>query len=130
MPTAFQHVCYRVGDIERSLGFYGALGFEERRRYEISDTETKVVLGLPGEEGRIGLTFVDGVDRYEIGTGFNHVALTVTDMAGTLAALEPHGMTVEQAPFRVREGGSLIAFVSDPDGYHLELIEKAVARLS
>lgn len=125
MATSFQHVCYRVGNIEASLGFYGALGFAEQRRYEFSEDETKIVLGTPGDEGRIGLTTVRGVDHYDIGTGFNHIALTVVDMEATLAALEPHGVRIEQKPFRVREGGSLIAFVLDPDGYPIELIEKA-----
>jgi lactoylglutathione lyase len=121
--SEFQHACYRVGDIESSLDFYGALGFEERRRFHISDVETKVMIGLPGDGDRLGLTFLDGIDHYELGSGFNHIALTVPDVHATLARLALHGCEPEQAPFRPREEGPLIAFVSDPDGYRVELIE-------
>jgi lactoylglutathione lyase len=120
----FKHVCYRVGDIDRSLAFYGELGFREQRRYQISDTETKVMLALPDDGEYLGLTFLDGVDSYDLGTGYNHIALTIANMDATLRALEPHDLVIDQAPFSKREGGSLIAFIRDPDGYRIELIQK------
>lgn len=123
--STFQHACYRVGDIGRSLAFYAALGFEERRRFEISDTETKVMIGLPGDGDRLGLTYLDGVDAYDLGTGYNHIALTVVDMADTLERLAALDCEPEEPPYRPRPNGSLVAFVRDPDGYRIELIEKA-----
>ena len=62
--------------------------------------------------------------HHDLGTGYNHIALTVDDIEGTLARLGEQGIEPEKPPYRVREGGSLIAFVRDPDGYRIELIEK------
>ncbi|MCW2960727.1 MAG: lactoylglutathione lyase [Thermoleophilia bacterium] len=121
----FKHVSYRVGDIDRSLAFYAALGFQERRRYHITESETKVMIGLPRDGEFLGLTFVEDVSSYDLGTGYNHIAITVESMENTLAALAAHDGEIEQEPFRVRKGGSLIAFVSDPDGYRVELIERS-----
>ena len=78
----------------------------------------------PGDGDRLELTYNHGVDSYELGTGYNHIALTVDDINGTLERLGEQGIEPEKPPYRVREGGSLIAFVRDPDGYRIELIEK------
>ena len=78
----------------------------------------------PGDGDRLELTYNHGVDSYELGTGYNHIALTVDDIEGTLERLGEQGIEPEKPPYRVREGGSLIAFVRDPDGYRIELIEK------
>ena len=118
------HTCYRIGEIDRSVAFYEALGFEERRRMPIRDEAINVFMGLPGDGDRLELTYNHGVDSYELGTGYNHIALTVDDINGTLSRLGEQGIEPEKPPYRVREGGSLIAFVRDPDGYRVELIEK------
>ena len=123
MPT-FLHTCYRIGDIDRSVGFYEKLGFEEVRRMPIGDEAINVFMAMPGEDPRLELTYNHGVDSYELGTGYNHIALGVDDLDGTLARLAELGIEPEKPPYRVREGGSLIAFVRDPDGYRIELIEK------
>ena len=78
------HTCYRIGEIDRSVAFYEALGFEERRRMPIRDEAINVFMGLPGDGDRLELTYNHGVDSYELGTGYNHIALTVDDLDGTL----------------------------------------------
>ena len=118
------HTCYRIGDIDRSVAFYEALGFEEGRRMPIRDEAINVFMGLPGDGDRLELTYNHGVDAYELGTGYNHIALTVEDLDGTLEALAAKGIDPEKPPYRVREGGSRICFVRDPDGYRVELIER------
>ena len=118
------HTCYRIGEIDRSVAFYEALGFEERRRMPIREEAINVFMGLPGDGDRLELTYNHGVDSYELGTGYNHIALTVDDLDGTLEQLGGKGIEPEKPPYRVREGGSRICFVRDPDGYRIELIER------
>jgi lactoylglutathione lyase len=118
------HTCYRIGDIDRSVTFYEALGFEERARMPIRDEAINVFMGLPGDGDRLELTYNHGVDSYEPGTGYNHIAVTVSDLDGTLQELSGHGIDPEKPPYQVREGGSRICFVRDPDGYRVELIER------
>jgi lactoylglutathione lyase len=122
----FLHTCYRIGDIDRSVAFYETLGFEERRRMPIGDEAINVFMGLPGEDARLELTYNHGVDSYELGTGYNHIALLVDDLDGTLAGLAQSGIEPEKPPYRPggRTTGSLICFVRDPDGYRIELIER------
>ena len=119
------HTCYRIGDIDRSVAFYTALGFEERRRAPIRDEAINVFMGLPGDGDRLELTYNFGVDSYEIGTGYGHIAVSVDDLEQTLAALKEQGIEPEREPYRVREGSSLICFVRDPDGYRIELIDRS-----
>ena len=118
------HTCYRIGDIDRSVDFYTRLGFEELRRMPIRDEAINVFMGLPGDGPRLELTYNHGVDSYELGTGYNHIAMTVDDLDGTLERLAEQGIEPEKPPYRVREGGSRICFVRDPDGYRIELIER------
>lgn len=123
--SALIHTCYRITDIDASLSFYQKLGFEERRRMPIRDEAINLFLGLPGDGDRLELTYNFGVDEYEIGTGYGHIALTVDDMAATLEQLAAVGIEPEKPPYSVREGGSLICFVRDPDDYRIELIERS-----
>jgi lactoylglutathione lyase len=101
---ALIHTCYRIGDIDRSVAFYQALGFEELRRMPIRDEAINVFMGLPGDGPRLELTYNFGVDSYELGTGYNHIAVTVGDLDGTLEALAEKGITPEKPPYTVREG--------------------------
>jgi lactoylglutathione lyase len=118
------HTCYRIGDIDRSVAFYEALGFEEVGRMPIRDEAINVFMGLPGDGPRLELTFNHGVTEYELGTGYNHIAITASDLDGTLERLAGLGITPEKPPYTVREGGSRLCFVRDPDGYRIELIER------
>ena len=120
------HTCYRVTDPERSIAFYEALGLERRRELPIRDEAVNYFLGVPGKpQPELELTHNFGVDSYELGTAYGHIALTIEDMAGTLAALAEKGIEPERPPYSVREGGSLLCFVRDPDGYRIELIERS-----
>jgi lactoylglutathione lyase len=124
MPS-FLHTCYRIGEIDRSVAFYEKLGFEVVGRMPIGDEAINVFMGLPGEEmPRLELTYNHGVDSYELGTGYNHIALIVDDLGGTLEGLAAQGIDPEKPPYRPgdRTEGHRIAFVRDPDGYRIELI--------
>jgi lactoylglutathione lyase len=121
----FVHTCYRITDRERSVAFYEALGFEKRRELPIRDEAVNIFMGLPGDGDRLELTYNFGVDSYELGTAYGHIALSVDDLDGTLEQLAGQGIEPERPPYTVREGGSRLCFVRDPDGYRVELIERA-----
>jgi lactoylglutathione lyase len=118
------HTCYRIGDIDRSVAFYEALGFEEMGRHPIRDEAINVFMGLPGDGARLELTYNHGVGSYELGTGYNHIAITTPDLDATLADLAEQGIEPEKPPYTVRDGGSRICFVRDPDQYRIEIIER------
>jgi lactoylglutathione lyase len=121
------HTCYRIIDIDRSVAFYQALGFEEKGRHPIRDEAINVFMGLPddGPEPRLELTYNIGRDEpYDVGTGYGHIAITAPDLDATLAALAEQGIEPERPPYTVRDGGSRLCFVRDPDGYRIELIER------
>jgi lactoylglutathione lyase len=122
------HTCYRIFEIDRSVAFYEALGFEEVKRSPIRDEAINVFMNMPGDEGdgpRLELTFNHGrIEPYEIGTGYGHIAITAPDLDATLARLAEQGITPEKPPYHVREGGSRLCFVRDPDGYRIEIIER------
>jgi lactoylglutathione lyase len=120
------HTCYRITDIERSVAFYQALGFEERRRAPIRDEAINVFMSLPddGPEPRLELTCNFGVDSYEIGTGYGHIAISTDDMDGALGRLGAQGIEPERPPYTIREGGPRLCFVRDPDGYRIEILER------
>ena len=120
------HTCYRIGEIDRSVAFYNALGFEEVGRMPIGDEAINVFMNIPGDGDmpRLELTYNFGVGSYELGTGYNHIAITAGNLDETLARLAEQGIEPEQPPYSVREGGSRICFVRDPDGYRIELIER------
>jgi lactoylglutathione lyase len=117
------HTCYRIGDIDRSVAFYKALGFDEIRRMPIRDEAINVFMGLPNDGARLELTYNFGVDSYELGTGYNHIAVTAEDLDATLERLAGEGIEPEKPPYTVRDGGPRLCFVRDPDGYRVELIE-------
>jgi lactoylglutathione lyase len=120
------HTCYRITDVDRSVDFYRALGFEEMGRLPIRDEAINVFMGLPedGAEPRLELTYNIGHDEpYELGTGYGHIAVTTGDLDQTLAQLSERGIEPERPPYTVSDGGSRLCFVRDPDGYRIELLE-------
>jgi lactoylglutathione lyase len=121
----FVHTCVRVRDIEASARFYTALGFEERGRLNF-ESAYNVYYGLPGDGDRLELTVNVGRDQpYDLGEGYNHLAMTVEDLDGLLARLAELDVHPEKPPYRPggRDDLPRIAFVADPDGYRIELIE-------
>jgi lactoylglutathione lyase len=125
MPRALVHTCVRVRDIDASLRFYRALGLEERGRLNF-DSAYNVYMGLPGDEDRLELTVNIGREEpYDLGDGYNHFAVTVDDIDAALADLAEIGVEPEKPPYRPGEREDLprIAFVADPDGYRVELID-------
>jgi lactoylglutathione lyase len=122
------HTCYRILEIDRSVAFYEALGFGEVARLPIRDEAINVFMNMPGdgEMPRLELTYnVGRTEPYEIGTGYGHIAITADDLDATLARLAEQGIEPERPPYSVREGGSRLCFVRDPDGYRVEIIERA-----
>jgi len=119
----YLHTMVRITDPERSRAFYEALGMEFRRELPIvRDGEleaTNYFFGFPGQDEELELTFNHDGRTYELGTGYGHIAIGVDDLADTLERLGQQGIGPEREPYRVREGGSLLCFVRDPDGYRL-----------
>jgi lactoylglutathione lyase len=129
--TTFLHTMVRITDPEKSRAFYEALGLEFRRESPIvRNGETEATLyfyGVPGEEVELELTFNHDGSTYDVGTGYGHIAYAVDDLGQTLASLKEQGIEPEREPYRVREGGSLLCFVRDPDEYRIELIDRSGA---
>jgi lactoylglutathione lyase len=123
---ALIHTCYRIGDIDRSIAFYEALGFKEVGRLPIGEEAINVFMNQPGDGDmpRLELTHNFGVDSYEVGNGYGHIAITSPDLDATLAKLAEQGIEPEKPPYSVREGGSRLVFVRDPDQYRVEIIEQ------
>lgn len=129
MSARFVHTCIRVRELDRSLAFYGLLGFEHRGRLNF-ESAYNVYLGLPGDGDVLELTVnVGREERYDLGEGYNHMALVVDDLDSLLESLASDGVEPEKPPYGV--GGTdsreeyRICFVADPDGYRVELIDKA-----
>jgi lactoylglutathione lyase len=124
----FLHTMVRITDPERSRAFYEALGFRFSRDMDIvRDGEleaTNYFFSIGDRENVLELTYNHDGRAYELGTGYGHIAVGVDGMDETLARLREHGIEPERPPYQVRAGGSLIAFVRDPDGYRIELIER------
>jgi lactoylglutathione lyase len=118
----------RITDPEKSRAFYEALGFSFERDMDIvrnGELEaTNYFYSLGDSKNVLELTLNHDGRTYELGTGYGHIAVGVDDLEASLAALAQQGIEPEREPYRVREGGSLLCFVRDPDGYRLELIEK------
>jgi lactoylglutathione lyase len=122
------HTMLRVGDLERSLKFYTeVLGMKLLRRHEY--TEGRFTLAFVGyqdeaEGAVIELTYNWGVDRYELGTGYGHIAIEVDDAYRACEQVKQRGGAVTREAGPMKHGTTVIAFVQDPDGYKIELIQK------
>ena len=127
--TRFLHTMYRITDPERSRAFYEALGLEFRRDMDIvrngEREATNYFFGVPGQDEELELTLNHDGRTYDLGTGYGHIAFSVEDLDDTLPQLREQVIEPEREPFRVREGGSRICFVQDPDGYRVELIDRS-----
>ena len=128
MPE-FLHTMVRIRDPDHSRAFYEALGFLFERDMDIvrnGELEaTNYFFGIGDQESVLELTFNHDGRAYELGTGYGHIAVGVDDLGRSLAQLKEQGIEPEREPYRVREGGSLICFVQDPDGYRIELIDRS-----
>jgi len=122
------HTMLRVGDLDRSIDFYtNVLGMKLLRRNDYPDGKfTLAFLGYEDESkgAVLELTYNWGVDRYEIGTGYGHVAVAVDDAARACALVKERGGRVTREAGPMKHGKTVIAFVEDPDGYKIEFIER------
>jgi len=122
------HTMLRVGDLDRSIGFYtDVLGMTLLRRHDYPDgkfTLAFVGYGPESDGAVIELTYNYGVDRYELGTGYGHVALEVEDAARACEEIRTRGGRVVREAGPMKHGSTVIAFVEDPDGYRIELIQR------
>jgi lactoylglutathione lyase len=121
----FVHTNMRVRDIDASLRFYEALGFERRGKLQFQGAYN-IYLGLPGDGDTLELTVNEGRDEaYDLGSGYGHIALTVDDLSAKVAELAEQGIEPEKPPYHPggRDDVGPICFVADPDGYRVELID-------
>lgn len=122
------HTMLRVGNLERSIEFYTkVLGMKLLRQSE--NTEYKYSLAFVGygdeiDTSVIELTYNWGVESYELGTAYGHIALETDDIYATCDAIRASGCTITREPGPVKGGTTVIAFLEDPDGYKIELIDK------
>ena len=124
------HTMIRVGDLQRSLDFYTRImGMRLLRQKDMPEQKYTVAFlgyGAGNTDGstEIELTYNYGVDRYELGTAFGHLAVGVPDVAATCAAIRAAGGNVVRDAGPLKGGTTIIAFVADPDGYKIELIQR------
>jgi len=122
------HTMLRVGDLDRSIGFYtGVLDMKLLRRKDYPDGKfTLAFVGHQSEDDGavLELTHNWGVDRYEIGTGYGHVAIEVDDAHAACERVKQRGGKVTREAGPMKHGSTVIAFVEDPDGYKIEFIQK------
>ena len=122
------HTMIRVGDLDRSLAFYtGVLGMTLLRRRDYPDgkfTLAFVGFGPESEQAALELTHNWETKAYELGQGYGHVALEVDDAAAACAEIKRRGGVVTREAGPMKHGTTVIAFVQDPDGYKIELIQK------
>jgi lactoylglutathione lyase len=127
--SRFLHTMLRVGHLQRSVEFYTRLlGMKELRRRDVPDGKyTLAFVGYGDEDSNavIELTYNYGVERYEQGTAFGHLAIGVADVAATCESLRARGGKITREPGPVKFGTTVIAFIEDPDGYKIELIQRA-----
>jgi lactoylglutathione lyase len=124
----YLHTMVRITDPEKSRAFYEALGFEFSRDMDIvrnGEVEaTNYFFSMGDSENVLELTLNHDGRTYELGDAYGHIAIGLDDLDGTLGRLKEQGIEPEREPYRVREGGSRITFVRDPDQYRVELIER------
>jgi lactoylglutathione lyase len=127
--ATFLHTMYRITDPERSRAFYEALGFRFDRAMDIvrngEKEATNYFFSIGDDESVLELTYNHDGRTYDLGSGYGHIALAVDDLDETLDRLKEQGIEAEREPYRVREGGSRICFVRDPDEYRIELIDRS-----
>ncbi|HWS64294.1 MAG TPA: lactoylglutathione lyase [Steroidobacteraceae bacterium] len=127
------HTMLRVGNLQRSLDFYAkALGMHLLRttdRPEQKYTLAFVGYGDESEHAVLELTYNYGVDRYDLGSGFGHVAIGVPDVTAACQQVRSAGGAVTREPGPVKGGTTVIAFVQDPDGYKIELIQAGLTNV-
>jgi lactoylglutathione lyase len=127
--ATFLHTMYRITDPERSRAFYEALGFSFARDLDIvrnGELEaTNYFFSIGDNESVLELTYNHDGRTYDLGSAYGHIALAVDDLDETLERLKEQGIDAEREPYRVREGGSRICFVRDPDEYRIELIDRS-----
>jgi len=125
------HTMLRVGNLERSIGFYtGVLGMRVLRttdRPEQKYTLAFVGYGDESQSAVLELTYNYGVDSYDLGSAYGHIAIEVPDAAAACATVRAKGGSVTREAGPVKGGTTVIAFVQDPDGYKIELIESKLA---
>ena len=125
------HTMIRVGDLDRSLAFYtDVLGMKLLRKHDYPDgkfTLAFVGFGAESDGAVIELTHNWGVESYELGTGFGHIALEVPDAYAACAEITKRGGKVTRPAGPMKHGTTVIAFVEDPDGYKIELIQRSGA---
>jgi len=118
----------RVGNLQRSIDFYTKLlGMKELRRNDVPDGKyTLAFVGYGDEDSNsvIELTYNYGVGRYAMGDAFGHLAIGVPDVAATCQAVHKGGGKVTREPGPVKFGTTVIAFIEDPDGYKIELVQR------
>ena len=123
------HTMIRVGDLQRSVDFYTTvMGMDLLRTSDRPEQKYKLAFVGYGDESKgavLELTYNYGVDRYDIGAGVGHIAIAVRDVAAACAAVTAKGGTVTREAGPVKGGTTVIAFVADPDGYKIELIESS-----
>jgi lactoylglutathione lyase len=123
------HTMIRVGDLDRSIKFYTeVLGMQVIKVSDHPEGKfTNVFVGYGDEAAGavIELTYNYGVDRYELGTGFGHIAVGVPDAYAACAEIKARGGVVTREAGPMKHGTTVIAFVQDPDGYKIELIQQA-----
>jgi lactoylglutathione lyase len=124
----FLHTMIRVGDLDRSVKFYTELlGMKELRRRDVPEGKYTLAFVGYGDEASnavIELTYNYGVDKYELGNAFGHLAIGVPDIKSAVEKVRASGGKVTREPGPVKFGTTVIAFVEDPDGYKIELIER------
>lgn len=124
----FLHTMLRVGNLQRSVDFYTKLlDMKELRRRDVPDGKyTLAFVGYGDEDSNsvIELTYNYGVEKYELGTAFGHLAIGVPDVAATCEKVRGGGGTVTREAGPVKFGTTIIAFVKDPDGYMIELVQR------
>ncbi len=124
---SYLHTMLRVGDLDASVKFYERLGMKELRRIDVPAGEyTLVFVGYGDEKSHtvLELTYNYGKTEYELGGAFGHLALGVPDIYATCETLRAAGVKIVREPGPVKFGTTVIAFIEDPNGYKIELIER------